>query len=334
MAESWSRRQVLVLGASTPLLLAGCTLSDPAVRTDPVGTPEPNRTAGPVGPSPTGGGAQLPAAVLAAVEAEQRIAAQAEDLLHRAGAKLSKREQRRFRFFRDAHRAHAAALAALGGGMAPAPTSPSTPSARTATSARVARDQAKAAKQCRAAALQASGREALIWGAIAVSDAAYARSASGAATARSAGAPTATTVLSDVAAAQERVRQLHAAIYGYQLAIGQLKVLGAARQRALRELSQLRTQLNSAIGWLTRRSAAVPAAAAAYDPPLLPKDERTSGLLIRQIQTGLQPFYGLWLVAASTTRERRQALDTLANSVALAGRWGAPLATWPGFPAP
>ena len=49
-------------------------------------------------------------------------------------------------------------------------------------------------------------------------------------------------LLSDVEAVQALVSQLHAIVYGYQLAIGQLPVLSRERGRAVRELLSTRVQ--------------------------------------------------------------------------------------------
>jgi hypothetical protein len=136
--------------------------------------------------------------------------------------------------------------------------------------------------------------------------------------------------LPDVAAVQELVRQLHAMVYGYQLAIGKFKVLSGTRQRAERELLATRVFRDRMIVWLRKRSADVPAAASAYVPSVTPRNAATAGKLIMRMHTALQPFCGLWLAAAASQADRAQALSALGAEVKTARSWGAPVGAWPG----
>ena len=114
-----------------------------------------------------------------------------------------------------------------------------------------------------------------------------------------------------MAAVQEMVRQLHAMVYGYQLAIGKLKVLSKTRPRAERELLSTRVFRDRLIAWLRKRSAEVPAAEPAYVPSVVPRNAATAGKLIMRMHTALQPFCGLWLAAAESHADRTQALERI-----------------------
>ena len=137
-------------------------------------------------------------------------------------------------------------------------------------------------------------------------------------------------MLSDTRATQELVRQLHAVIYGYQLAIGSLPVGSKAHNRAVRELEQHRIIRDRQIGWLIRRSAEVPAAEAAYVPSVNPTKARSAGEVDHEDAGRLQPFCGL-LIAAADDHDRQRAFDLLATTIVRSHSWGAPLDAWPGY---
>jgi hypothetical protein len=124
---------------------------------------------------------------------------------------------------------------------------------------------------------------------------------------------------------------LHAIVYGYQLAIGKLKVLSKQRPKAERELLAQRVFRDGLIVWLGKHSAEVPVAEPAYVPSVVPRDPATAGRLITRMQTALQPFCGLWLAASTTQPDRQRALSALTTAVQTARSWGAPLAAWPGW---
>ena len=65
---------------------------------------------------------------------------------------------------------------------------------------------------------------------------------------------------------QALVGQLHAVVYGYQLAIGQLPVASGPHDRAVRELRSTRVERDRLIAWLKRRKADIPAAEAGVRP--------------------------------------------------------------------
>lgn len=139
-------------------------------------------------------------------------------------------------------------------------------------------------------------------------------------------------LLSDVAATQAMVSQLHAMVYGYQLAIGKLSVGSAARARAVRGLADQRALLDELVAVLVKRSATVPAAEPAYVPSPDPRNPSGASALIRSMQSRLVPHAGVLLAAAGSESARSRALTILTSTSAAARRWGAPLRAWPGWP--
>jgi hypothetical protein len=196
------------------------------------------------------------------------------------------------------------------------------------------KDEQVQANRMRRSALRGRGLEALLFGSIGVAAVSYA-SALGSTTpvgmARPVSQHRPMAPVSDVEAIQTMVRQLHAIVYGYQLALGQLGETSSAGQRALASLHSHRLLRDRLVGMLVARSAGVPAAAAAYVPRTDPTTAKRSAKLIRQMETALQPFCGLWLASAAKPADRQLALDTLAHTNALARRWNAPLTVWPGW---
>jgi hypothetical protein len=246
----------------------------------------------------------------------------------RQGRLLTRGQRTLLTFLVAAHEAHAGARGVTG------PASPE--KLETTTLGRslrlLARRESAAADRHERDALSSSGLEALELGSMSVAAATFA----GVATdrdppsARAVRTPAPTALLSDVEAVQQLVAQLHAMVYGYQLAIGRLPVLHSRRPRAIRELEQHRIIRDRYIAWLNRREAEVPAAEPAYIPTTVPYNAATSSRLIRQMQTAFQPFCGLWLAAASDA-DRPAALTQLRSTTDLALLWGAPLRAWPGF---
>lgn len=243
---------------------------------------------------------------------------------------LSKGQRALLRSITAVHRAHAAALAPdAPTGRAPEIADMSLRESLT----RLSRREAAVAAASRKSALAASGLDALLWGSMSVAGAAFAGAVTDGEPASVAPLterrPAA--LLSDVEAVQALVSQLHAIVYGYQLAIGQLPVLSREHGRAVRELLSTRVQRERLITFLSRRSADVPAAEPAYVPSTRPRDTASSAKLIREMHTAVLPFCGQWLAAAGDAR-REQALTTLASTTDRARSWGAPLQAWPGYP--
>jgi hypothetical protein len=197
----------------------------------------------------------------------------------------------------------------------------------------LARRETAVAEHYRSAALKAKGSDALLWGSLSVAAASFAPviGSSNPPAARPVANRQPVEVLLEATAVRELVRQLHAVVYGYQLAIGKFKVLSTQRRKAERELLAHRVFRDRLIAWLRRHSADVPAAEPAYVPSVVPRNPATAGRLIMSMQIALQPFCGLWLAASATQPDRQQALTALTTAMTTARTWGAPLQAWPGW---
>ena len=331
----WGRREVLQLGLAVPLL-AGCSAS-PAVAPRP-GPPG----AGTTGPIPGAAGPAPTPAVPAAARTEQALSAYAAAILTGPHRKDVDGDLRRLlTFLRDTHADHAVALAgddpaARPTTAAPSPTTgaPRLAGVTLATSLkRLAQHEAAQATTQRRAATRATGLTALLSGSLAVAADSYAAALKAKqpppGSAKKARKPTA--LLSDVAATQQLVAQLHAVVFGYQLAIGKLKYASGARERAVAELATTRRQLDTQIAFLLSREADVPAAEPAYAPSSAVRSAGDANRLVRGMQTRLEPYAGLTLAAAGTVKARKQALTLLSSTSRTARSWGAPLQVWPGW---
>jgi hypothetical protein len=327
-----SRRMIIGLGLAAPTLavpwLAGCSgdsappvvPSPAASESSPAGSPAPSASQTAVEPDPS-----------ALAAPEQGLAVLAAAILvgpHRK--QLSKDRRNLLSFLRNAHTAHARAIADPPPSQAPANLGRQSLDSSLAL---LARRESAAGGRYRHAALRAEGADALLWGSLSLSAASFARALGSAdpPSTRSVADRKPVEILSDVAAVQELVRQLHAIVYGYQLAIGKMKVLSRQRPKAERELLNERIFRDQLIAWLRKRSAEVPAAEPAYVPSVIPRNPATAGKLIMQMQTALQPFCGLWLAAADSSADREQALTALDAAMTTARFWGAPLTAWPGW---
>lgn len=321
---------IIGLGLAGPTLtipwLAGCTPSDPTVDSPALapGTP----SAATASPSPTPA-ASSPSAGAAAPELA--LAALAAAILAGPNRKqLSNGRRQLLTFLPNAHTAHAQAIAN------PLPTAaPVNLGGMSLNSSLslLSRRETAAASQYRSAALKANGSDALLWGSLSVAAGSFAAAIGSAnpPAGREVANRHPVEVLSEVVAIQELVRQLHAIVYGYQLAIGRLKVLSKQRSKAEHELLEQRIFRDRLIAWLRKRSADFPAAEPAYVPSVVPRNAATAGRLIMRMQTALQPFCGLWLAASATPADRQEALTALSNAMNTALSWGAPLAAWPGW---
>jgi hypothetical protein len=136
--------------------------------------------------------------------------------------------------------------------------------------------------------------------------------------------------LADVDAMQQLVRQLHAIIYGYQLAAGQL-LDRQQRTSALQRLRAHRIELDALTRQLLSRSAEVPVAEPAYIPDPQPTTPARAARLILNMEVALAPFCGMWLAAAANPVDQRRAFATLAATVTAGRSWGAPVLAWPGW---
>ena len=304
-----SRRRLLGLGISLPLL-AGCTLSDPTID-DPERTPPAIGASADHTPTPTPTATPTVAGARRAATTELGLAGLARAILSGPRRRdLSTDQRALMEFVVRAHQAHATAL------------DPSAPPPKPAavdqltlrqSLTRLARGQAAAAVSHRAAAL-------------------YSRVITAGRPVPTAGraTPTEIPLATDVAAVQSMVAQLHALVYGYQLAIGRLPVASDRHAQAVAELLQHRVRRDRLIGWLTRRSADLPVAEPAYRPSVEPRDAASAAKLIRTMLVALQPFGAVWLAAAGDA-ERELAFTTFRTIVDLARAWNAPLPVWPGW---
>lgn len=278
----------------------------------------------------------------AALKGEQALVALASAILagpHRGQLKGPQRQL--LTAVRDGHRVHAAALSSATPTARPAPTSagpagrlPPGATSLAASLRLLAAEERRQSARLAKAARTTVGYGALLLGSMSVAAQAYAEAATGnpaGVAAPSARPHTAMPPMSDVAAVQAVVRQLHALVYGYQLALGRLSVLtprGRQAQRALAARRQLRDRL---VQVLVARGADVPAAEAAYVPAVQPTSARRSARLIRQMEAAFLPYCGVWLASAGQPGDRRLALETLTATANTARSWGAATGPWPGW---
>lgn len=310
--------------------LSGCRFSDPTIEGPgrSTGSPTPG-AAGTPHPTPAPSPTVDPSSRSSANRERGLVALAAAISAGRQGKALTKDQRSLLRSVRAAHQSHAAALDPDGqAAKAPKISDLSLPRAL----ALLARREAAAAKAHRKAALTASGLHALLLGSMSVSAAGFATAVPDTkpppVTSADRGA---VPLLSDVQAVQALVAQLHAVVYGYQLAIGPMPVASRQHARAVRELRSTRVQRDRLIAWLKRRKADIPSAESAYVPTVVPRDGASAAKLIRSMQVALMPFCGQWLAAAGDA-DRKRALTTLASTAERARSWDAPLQAWPGYP--
>ncbi len=331
------RRRFLALAGTAALAVTGCQVSDPVVHGGPTAPPpEPSPT-----PEPLRPGQQ------AALEHEVALAALAAQA--HTGAerlRLGPGQAAAAGWMATAHDAHATALldphparrATTAPTTGPSPRPRPTPSG---TLAATTRDQAidqlrdrleRALSDYRRAALGDQGPTALVWGSLA----AYARSAQAALT-RDEPRPRPPVVevrelepWSDAEAEQQALRQVHALVYGYQVAIPWFpRAEGQTAYGVLVQRRDLRDRLAKA---LRTRGQAAPAAEPAYALPHQPTDRATAAELLWRMESAYAPFAGAWLAAATDADARREALESLEQSAVLGVEWGGPLSVWPGWP--
>lgn len=278
----------------------------------------------------------------AAATLHEKLAADAATVLTVGHKKLGATGRKLVTAIRDQQLAQAAALLPPDAAH-PSPTTPASPAGHPTFAKAVAQlttGLSQAATSHRQSALATDQLTALLWGSLATSAGATARAVMAAGLAGAGPNPSAASiatvrsrapmpVVTIEAAEQEVIRQLHALVYGYQLALGRLK--GARAEAAETELRQHRILRDRLTRRLLDRKADVPIAKAAYVPSTNPRNAATATKLIRQMESGFQPFCGLWLAAAPTQAERTEALNQLGHTVTVASQWGASLSTWPGW---
>ena len=324
------RREALIFVVSLPVALAGCGTRDPAVNepgidgsgnggssTNSASTPLPTPTAAPSAQIARGAALELALADLAGTTNTGKQQAQ-----------LSKDQRRLLAAVQAGHLDHANAL--QGADATNGSTSAAVPGDQ-ALAVLVRRERAAARSHAKAA-LDSSGSAALLWASMSVAASRYA-----AALGHDGAVPIGSSkrgqlpALSVDQAVAELVAQLHALVYGYQLAIGKLPVLGKRHARAVTELLRVRVLRERLISILTKRSITVPIPQPAYVPSLRVHDAASAEKLIARMQSALLPFCGLF-VAAATGKDRQLAFDTLAATARIARSWGGPLSAWPGWP--
>lgn len=334
------RRGFLALTGIAAVALTGCSVSDPRILGGPtVAPPEPART-----PTPDAPGLQ------ASLAHEAELAA-LSDQLRRTGGTLGlpAAQQAVVGWMAAAFEIHVIALLArrpeLRPTVPPTPEPGWTPRPRPSPGAalptdnrdralRTVQDQlADAATDHRRNALGSTGSPALLWGSLA----AYAESAAAALSATT-GRPEPPSVptdavapLSDMEAAQQTLRQVHAVIYGYQAALPWLR--GPEFTSAYDALVRRRHLRDRLASQLREAAMIAPAAEAAYALPLQPRDRATAAELLWRIETAFAPFVGAWLAAATDGETRGIALQTLTETTVSGVRWGGPVVVWPGWPA-
>lgn len=359
----WSRRTFLLVSAGVvgagATGLAGCTAPEgstsPQAPDGAAGGRPTTAATGTQSPAPTGPPVAAFPGSVAGAALEDALAARAAIVLAVGKKRLGKQGRALVRAIRDQHRAHAGALRT---------TDPTDPGSSTATDARptsgstptgspttptpsfakavdqLVSAETKAAAKHRATALSTTGLAALLWGSMASSAAAIAAILTTADLAGDDPQPAATAVaavkarapmpvVTVVVAEQEMVRQLHAIIYGYQLALGRLT--GSRRDTAAAELKRHRILRDRLTARLLARKADVPVAAPAYVPSTNPRNAATAAKLIRQMESALVPFCGLWLAATTTPGERTEALNQVGRTTGVARQWGASQPAWPGW---
>lgn len=325
-----SRRRLLGLAVGLPVL-AACSVPTPVVE-DPTGTPTPAGGAPSPATAPTSAPPPPVAGAQSAAITELGLAELAGAVLTGPRRTQLNADQRRLLgFLAEAHRAHAAALDPSATAPRPADI---TGLSRPQALARLSRSQSAAAILHRSAALAARGADALRFGSLVAAAGLYAGAVAGGRavpTGSVARTPPDLPIIPDTAAAQSLVAQLHAVIYGYQLATGRMAVAGRRDDQAVAELRGHRIRRDRLIGWLRRRGAEVPVPEPAYRPSVEVRDGATGARLVRSMLVALQPHAGVWLAAAADP-EREWALDFFLTTADLARGWGAPLHAWPGAP--
>jgi hypothetical protein len=252
--------------------------------------------------------------------------------------KLSSGQRRVVTATRDAHLLHAAVLrtpdptarSTAGATAAPTPAKPT----KVSLSALIAAEKSLAARHAKLVP-SSRGLTALLFGSLSVAATTYASALStkGKVPIRKTPAnPPAPEVLDDVAGLQAVVGQLHALIYGYQVAAGKLSVGSKARDRALSGLTERRALRDRLISLLIARKATVPAAEPAYVTSAKVRGPGSAAALIASMETAFVPFTGQWLAAAAQPADQQLAGATMRRAASLARSWGGPISAWPGWP--
>jgi hypothetical protein len=239
---------------------------------------------------------------------------------------------------REAHRLHAAVLrspeptARSTAGSTPGPT-PAKP-ARVSLGALAAAETTLAGRHAKLVG-RSRGLTALLFGSLSVAATTYASALTAkgnVAIGRTPTNPPTPEVLDDIAGIQAVLTQVHALIYGYQVAIGRLSTGSTARDRAVAGLTERRALRDRLISVLLARRASVPAAEPAYVPSVRVHNPATAAALIAKMETAFVPFTGQWLAAAARPADLALAWSVMRHAASLARTWGGPVTAWPGWP--
>jgi hypothetical protein len=327
------RRQALTFLVGLPVALAGCTATDradnpPRAETSDASDPPASSSATPTAtPNPR---------IIKGAALEQGLADLAGAIV--AGnqhSQLSKYQLALLAAVRAGHLDHVAALHSPEATDEPTSAPPVSPKPGTrpvdeALALLVKRERAAARSHAKTT-LASSGFPALLWASMSVAASSYASALDD-----DAAVPIMSSkrhplpALSADQAVAELVAQLHALVYGYQLAIGKLPVLGNRHARAVAELLRVRILRERLISILTKHSVNVPVPKSAYVPSVRVYDAASAGKLIAHMQSALLPFCGLFV--ASADGDKKLAFDTLAATARTARSWRAPISAWPGWP--
>lgn len=134
----------------------------------------------------------------------------------------------------------------------------------------------------------------------------------------------------DAEAMQQALRQVHALVYGYQVAVGVLPRPDS--ESAYEHLVRRRDLRDLLTRILRERGQAAPAAEPAYALPVEPRDRASAAELIWSMESRFAPFAGAWFATAVGADIRRRALRALEQTVETGIDWGGPLVVWPGWP--
>lgn len=136
-------------------------------------------------------------------------------------------------------------------------------------------------------------------------------------------------VMSPAAAGQALLAQLHAAVFGYQVALTPLTDEAAEPYRE--RWDELRRQRDVVATMLRDLGAKVPVAEPEYDTGKRITTDGAAVALVGRMEHALLPHLGNW-VAASENDHRRTAASWLGSATANAVQAGARPSWWPGWP--
>lgn len=129
--------------------------------------------------------------------------------------------------------------------------------------------------------------------------------------------------------AQRVVAGLHAAVWGYQVALARFD--GASADPVRERLIGLRALRDEVVDVLTDLGAEVPTPSPDYDPGEPVDDTTSARALMARIESRLPPVLGGW-VAAAEADARALAVTALGDTAMTGITTGATVALWPGWP--